>query len=102
MSTLVYTQRLRRALPQHSSRRGTTSILRWPRAPSSFWSHLVFMPGGAPKAHEASCEGSRTSLIRQDRDVGCIHPLLWLSESHELLVAGSFNRIKARCARGGV
>jgi len=28
--------------------------------------------------------------------------LLWLSESHELLVAGSFNRIKVRRARGGV
>ncbi|OLD83011.1 MAG: hypothetical protein AUF67_02135 [Acidobacteria bacterium 13_1_20CM_58_21] len=28
--------------------------------------------------------------------------MLWLSESHELLVAGSFNRIKVRRARGGV
>jgi hypothetical protein len=43
------------------------------------------MPGGAPKTHEVSDEGSRTSLIRQDRDVGCIHPLLRLSESQEFV-----------------
>src|SRR6267142_910776 len=58
-----------------------------------FRSHFLELQRGTTPTKEA-----RKLLIPQDRDAGCFNPSLWLSESHDLLVAQRLDWIDARRA----